>query len=258
MKANLEQMKILLLFLLMVLAYSVNAQNGFKSQQKQYANVRTAYADKEELISDLLKSHQLMVNDIEIHIRIYKAEKQVELWMKNKQDKKFIKVKQFKVCFSSGILGPKRYKHDLQVPEGFYEVNKFNPQSSNYLALGINYPNQSDRILGEKGNLGGDIAIHGGCVSVGCAPISDDLMKELYLCAVEAKNNGQKKIKVRIFPCHMSLENYNELIIDTLAQADLGLWEDLKNEDNYFTRYQEIRNFKVLPNGRHQFIFANN
>ncbi|MBL4661980.1 MAG: hypothetical protein JKY22_00065 [Flavobacteriaceae bacterium] len=248
-------MKKFLFFLFLFLTFSTKAENGFKTAQKRYAKVRTAYADKEVLITELLKEHGLELTEIEIHIRIYKSEKQVELWMKNKQDQKFIKVKQFKICFSSGVLGPKRYKHDLQVPEGFYQVNKFNPQSSNYLALGINYPNQSDRILGEKGNLGGDIAIHGGCVSVGCTPISDDLMKELYLCAVEAKNNGQKELQVRIFPCQMSFDNYKELINDTLTQPDLGLWEDLKNEYDYYNRYHEVRDFKVLPNGRHQFIF---
>ncbi|NOQ73017.1 MAG: hypothetical protein GQ574_13490 [Crocinitomix sp.] len=255
MKANLVEMKNYLLLLILCLTFSVSAENGFKAAQQRYENVRLAYADKEALISELLKTHELVLNEIEIHIRIYKAEKQVELWAKNKQDNKFLKVKQFKICFSSGVQGSKRRKYDLQVPEGFYEVNSFLPTSSNFLSLGINYPSQSDRILGEKGNLGGSIAIHGACVSVGCLPITDDLMKELYICAVEARNNGQKKIPIRIFPCQLTLENYNELKLDTLIDPDLGLWQDLKTEYDNFKKYQEVRSFHVLPNGRHQFAF---
>ncbi|MFT5823630.1 MAG: murein L,D-transpeptidase YafK [Crocinitomix sp.] len=255
MKANLEEMKNYLFLLVLAFTFPGYAENGFKIAQKRYANVRVAYEEKESLVAELLNTHQLFLNEIEIHVRIYKSEKQVELWMKNKQDSQFIKVKQFKICFSSGILGPKRRKHDLQVPEGFYELNSFNPSSYNFLSLGINYPNKSDRILGEQGNLGGSIAIHGGCVSVGCLPISDDLMKELYICAVEARNNGQKKIPIRIFPRYMTLENYNELKVDTLSEPDYGLWEDLKNEYDYFKRYRDVRNFRVLPNGRHQFVF---
>lgn len=255
MNVILEGMKKYLLYLILSLTFSANAQKGFKIEQKRYANVRLAYSDKEAEVTDLLGKNKLLLNEIEILIRVYKLERQVELWIKNKQDEKFIKVKQFKVCFSSGIMGPKRRKHDLQVPEGFYEVNSFLPTSSNFLSLGINYPNSSDRILGEKGNLGGSIAIHGTCASVGCLPITNDLMKELYICAVEAKNNGQKIVPVRIFPCRLSPVNYKEIISDSLNHSFLGLWEDLKIEYDYFNRYQQVRYFKVLSNGRHQLIF---
>ena len=255
MKTNLVEMKNFLFVLILGFVFSVDAQNDFKSTQQRFANVKTAYKDKELLITNLLAEHLLLLSEIEIHIRVFKSEKQLELWVKKKTSDKFVKLKQFKICFSSGILGPKRYKHDLQVPEGFYEVNSFNPTSYNYLSLGINYPNKSDRILGEQGNLGGSIAVHGGCVSVGCVPISDDLMKELYVVSVEARNNGQKSIPVRIFPCHLNQENYEALIVDTLAQPDLGLWEDLKNEYAYFERYKEVKKFRVLQNGRHQFVF---
>ena len=39
-------------------------------------------------------------------------------------------------------------------------------------------PNAADRILGERGRLGGDIFIHGSCVTIGCVPIEDDGIEE--------------------------------------------------------------------------------
>jgi len=62
---------------------------------------------------------------------------------------------------------------DEQVPEGF------NPQSNFQLSLHVSYPNAADRISGSKQNLG-DIFLDGNCVTIGCIPITDDEIKEVY------------------------------------------------------------------------------
>src|SRR5690606_11025729 len=103
-----------------------------------------------------------------------------------KNGEKFTLVKTYPVCSSSGLPGPKRKKGDRQTPEGFYHIDRFNPQSAFHLSLGINYPNSSDKILGHS-DPGGDIFIHGSCVTIGCVPLTDDLIKEVYVLAVEAK-----------------------------------------------------------------------
>lgn len=68
------------------------------------------------------------------------------------------------------------------------------------MSLGLNYPNLSDRKKSKATNLGGDIFIHGDCVTIGCLPMTNELIKEIYLYAIYAKNNGQEKIPVYIFP----------------------------------------------------------
>ena len=50
----------------------------------------------------------------------------------------------------SGTTGPKRAEGDYQVPEGFYYINEFNPNSKYHLSLGLNYPNASDKILSDS------------------------------------------------------------------------------------------------------------
>jgi murein L,D-transpeptidase YafK len=99
-----------------------------------------------------------------------------------------------------GSLGPKRIQGDYQVPEGFYYVNEFNPNSNYHLALGLNYPNASDKILSDSVQPGGDIYIHGSCVTTGCIPIKDDQIEELYVLTTFARNLGQDFIPVHIFP----------------------------------------------------------
>ncbi|MDB5232964.1 MAG: exported protein, partial [Chitinophagaceae bacterium] len=111
-------------------------------------------------------------------------------------------------------LGPKRMQGDYQVPEGFYYINEFNPNSTYHLSLGINYPNMSDRILSDSAEPGGDIYIHGSCLTVGCIPIQDSQIEELYILATYAKNSGQDFIPVHIFPVRYS----NSKSVDYLSK----------------------------------------
>ena len=52
----------------------------------------------------------------------------------------------YPICAGSGDLGPKRERGDGQVPEGLYEIDRFNPTSRYHLSLRVNYPNLSDRL----------------------------------------------------------------------------------------------------------------
>src|SRR6478736_2612134 len=84
----------------------------------------------------------------------------------------------------------------LQWPAKQIYVRSFNY----HMSLGINYPNVSDKIVTQGTNPGGDIYIHGSCVTVGCIPIQDPQIEELYILAMSAKSNGQDFIPVHIFP----------------------------------------------------------
>ena len=55
------------------------------------------------------------------------------------------------------------------------------------MSLGLNYPNASDKIISQKTDPGGDIYIHGSCVTVGCIPIQDFQIEEVYILAMGAK-----------------------------------------------------------------------
>ena len=95
---------------------------------------------------------------------------------------------------------PKRLQGDYQVPEGFYYINEFNPHSNYHLSLKLNYPNVSDRILSDSLRPGNAIYIHGSCVSVGCIPVTDNEIEEIYIISSYAKANGEDFIPVHVFP----------------------------------------------------------
>ena len=65
---------------------------------------------------------------------------------------------------------------------------------------------KADKINSSASDLGGDIYIHGDCVTVGCLPMTDDLMEYIYIITTHAKNNGQVNIQERNLP-------FRELIV---------------------------------------------
>ena len=117
-------------------------------------------------------------------------------------------------------MGPKRLEGDFQVPEGFYYINEFNANSNYHLALGLNYPNASDRILADQNKPGGAIYIHGNCVSTGCIPLTDEPIEELYYLAKLVNNKGQEFIPVHVYPVKYNVKKSVDFLETTIKEND--------------------------------------
>ncbi len=229
------------------------AQQGFKESQQTYPRVRDAYGEKWEQVKRKLSALDITTETMELYLMAFKQEKQVEVWAKNKDEKQYSLLTRYKICRTSGEPGPKRKQGDLQIPEGFYHISAWNPWSKFHLSMCINYPNPSDRVLGVQGNLGGNICIHGSCVTIGCIPLTNEVIKELYILFVEAKNNGQTRIPVTIFPARLSRENYEQLAQEYQEDEDrLTLWKELKTAYELFGANRSLPKITFLPDGRHR------
>ncbi len=226
--------------------------DSFKNDQLRYERVRKAYEGKESNMLDLLEKFSINKKNLRIYLRAFKQEKVIELWAKNNSDNKYQLIKKYDICRISGRIGPKRKQGDRQIPEGFYHISRFNPYSNYYLSLGINYPNKADKILGEKGNLGNDIFIHGDCVTIGCLPITNDQIKELYIFCIEAKNSSQNNIPVSIFPAELTDENFEKLQKKHKSDSDkIGLWTDLKIGYDLFNENRQLPSIGFRSDGTH-------
>ena len=105
----------------------------------------------------------------------------MELWAQ--QDGLSKKIKTYRIQAASGVLGPKLREGDFQVPEGIYQINAFNPNSSYHLSLKLNYPNAFDlKYANAEGRTepGSNIFIHGKAVSIGCLAMGDVAIEELF------------------------------------------------------------------------------
>lgn len=220
---------------------------NFKATQVKYPKVKTAYSKKWEALQKELKEKGITSSDFEVHLRNFKFEKQLEMWARNKGDREYKLVKTFKVCAISGGLGPKRREGDGQVPEGFYEVSWFNPMSDYHLGLKINYPNQSDRIKTKGNRPGGDIMIHGNCVTIGCIPIENEPIEELYVACVEAKNNGHN-ITAEMYPCRFTPDNWASLSKKADTET-LKFWGALKAVYDAFEEKHAMPQVKINKEG---------
>jgi murein L,D-transpeptidase YafK len=249
--------RVLVLIFFLVVGTILSSYDGgyFKANQMKYDRVRQAYKEKLPELRQLYHLHALSFATQQIYLRAFKEEQELELWARSGSQDTFRLVKTYPFCRTSGCIGPKRICGDKQVPEGFYHINEFNPSSKYYLSLGINYPNASDRILGSKVNTGGDIFIHGSCVSIGCISITDDLIKEIYILAVEAYSGGQTEIPTHIFPCKMTDRNIGLLQEHYGRDSSMiGFWKNLKTGYDLFEISKKVPQVRVDANtGKYQF-----
>lgn len=226
-------------------------QESFKSTQLKKARVKSAYEEKENTVRGYFQDKGLKYEGFNIFLRAIKNEAALEVWVKEKSVATYTLLHTYEFCAFSGDFGPKRKEGDLQIPEGVYHVNHFNPESNFHLSLGISYPNASDKILSDKKSPGGAIYIHGNCVTVGCIPITDDKIKELYVMALEARNNGQEKIPVHIFPARLTNTNVESLA--SQKPQHQAFWKNLKPIYEDFEKTKKLKDVKVNKAGEYFF-----
>lgn len=229
-------------------------QGSFKENQLQQSRVKTAYEEKESIVKEYFTDQKLSFDRFQLFLRAFKKEQKLEVWIKENGKEQFAFLHTYDFCTTSGILGPKRKEGDLQIPEGVYQINHFNPQSNFYLSLGLNYPNASDKILSHATKPGGSIYIHGNCVTIGCIPITDDKIKELYVLAVEARTNGQEKIPVHIFPARLDKGNMEKLITEHAPNDKIkSFWRNLEPIYQEFESTKKLKTVKVNTRGEYYF-----
>lgn len=242
------------LLTLAILCMTIMPQSSFRQMQRDFERVEAAYIEKESRVRQLFTAKKINPEKFELFLRALKKEMKLETWVRPNGQETFVLLNTYEFCSTSGTVGPKRKEGDLQIPEGIYYINHFNPVSDFHLSLGINYPNESDRILSDKKRPGSAIYIHGNCVTVGCIPITDDKIKELYVLAVEARNAGQEKIPVHIFPANLSNDQLSNLRATVGASSVLtSFWKNLQVIFQDFERTRKVKPVRVNSKGEYYF-----
>jgi len=111
-----------------------------------------------------------------------KQERRLELWAVDTNDQVTF-VYAYPIQAASGEAGPKLREGDHQVPEGRYQIEGLNPNSSFHLSLKLNYPNAADWAQAKRDGRpppGSNLFIHGKAQSVGCLAMGDDAIEELF------------------------------------------------------------------------------
>lgn len=230
-----------------------SAQNSFVDYQKSFAKVADVFRRKEDTLRRQFEKKGLQWPAKYIYIRSFKFDSQLEVWVKSKLNEEYKLFKTYKICAMAGSLGPKRMQGDYQVPEGFYYINEFKPNSQYHLSLGLNYPNASDKMLSDSLYPGGDIYIHGSCVTEGCIPITNDQIEDLYVITSYARALGQEFIPVHIFPVQFNNTSslaYLERFLQTY-KSYRPLVGNLRAAYNYFEKKKQVPVVVLNPLGQY-------
>lgn len=169
----------------------------------------------------------------QLYLRAFKKERLLQVWVGEGREP-LVLFAEHPICGESGTLGPKVERGDEQIPEGLYVITKLHPESQGWLALRMSYPNRADRARAaargraEKRRVspGGDILVHGTCISIGCLAIDNTPIEQLYLLALEPMARGET-IRVDVFPGRFDLEGLDALLDQAVDEGTVKLWTSL-------------------------------
>ncbi len=200
------------------------------------------------IMRDLFAAAKVSFPPATMLFRTFKKEMQLETWAASKVGEPLTHITTHAVCAASGTLGPKRKQGDMQVPEGFYTLVDYQSTSRHFPALLVSYPNASDRILGQKGDPGGEIMIHGRCHSKGCISMADEGIQELWLTATAVRSAGNT-VAVHVFPSR----DPAGLAAETKDAALKTFWENLAEGLHRFEDGHRLPTIDVDSAGRYLF-----
>jgi murein L,D-transpeptidase YafK len=224
---------------------------NFYQEQLRFPRVREALKSKGKIVDEMLTAKGISTTNFEVFFRAFKKEQKFEIWAKNKGENAFKFLKTYDFCASTGVLGPKRRSGDRQMPEGFYTIDAFNPASNYYLSFRVSYPNASDKKFADPLNPGDNIFVHGSCITIGCIPVGDENIKEIYLLAARAKG-GEQEIPIHIFPNKMTDENYKSLKSEFASNTILlEFWSWLKPGFDAFEKSNVVPTIIVDDAGKY-------
>ncbi len=164
-----------------------------------------------------------------IFIRIFKASSELEVWMQKGERFELLDI--YPICHWTGTLGPKLKEGDKQSPEGFYSVTyrQMRLVGRWQKAFNLGFPNAHDQHAKRTGSF---ILVHGGCSSVGCYAMTEQVQDEIYELASAAIKGGQQRFHVHIFPFRMTAEAMAIFKDHTW----LSFWQELKSGYDSFER----------------------
>lgn len=217
------------------------------------AKVRQAVKNKEAVVRAMVEAAGLPYPPRRIFLRAFKRDMELEVWGQGEKGAQYTLLKTYDICAATDTLGPKRRAGDHKVPEGFYRISAINRYTRFHLGLTVNYPNASDRILGRKGALGGEIMVHGDCASLGCLAMTDPGIEEIYLLAARTYQGGGRRIPLHIFPTRLNLEGYSWLVSAHPGKPALHrFWRGLRPGYLHFEEHRKLPRIRVDRKGRYR------
>ncbi len=203
-------------------------------------------------------------------MRVFKKERQLEIWAKNDGMEEMHLVRTLHVCAVDAVPGPKLKPYDRKTPEGFYNLNfaycsrypwmwiKLEQEHlDEYGVVGdgscfqmpLSYPNPVDRahtVAAGSRVPRPEISMHGNCVTAGCVSLEnrDFIFVFAFARHHQAKSHG--RLQLHIFPFRFdrewSLDDDSASYKHRKAFGDAHLRRFWENLEEGFKLFDRIRN----------------
>lgn len=247
-----------LLTLALLVGAGAASARSFREGQLGASRVKAARERVGDQLKQMFEDKGVDYPARELLVRSLKRDGELELWAGNEAGGELTLIHTFAICAGSGTWGPKLQQGDLQVPEGFYVVDRYNAWSSFHLSLGVDYPNKADRIRSRAHGierLGGDIFVHGDCVTIGCVPLQDGPIELLYLAALDTRlafGKDKGALEVHMLPGRLDDEAFKALVEEAAPDAQLlAFWTNLKEGWDAFEAAHKKPRVSIDDNGRY-------
>ncbi|SHI62559.1 L,D-transpeptidase family protein [Flavobacterium terrae] len=179
----------------LLIVFRKKLNDWYHNLKPKYTTEQVVIKHQKRVFNSLKNNFDLAKIDsgnFEMALLAFKDSQKLELYIKNPKTS-YQLIKTYNFTAFSGKIGPKLKNGDKQIPEGIYTMEYLNPNSRYHLSLKVSYPNAFDLEKAKADNrsdLGGDIMIHGKKVTIGCIPIGDQNIEEVFTLA--AKSSNQK------------------------------------------------------------------
>jgi len=240
----------------------VSVDRGIKPPLKLHpGDIRRLYRwymqnPQEGSLGAALQDNDLPFTGLELFIQVFKREEEVHVFARRAdRDLPFVRLKVFPVTGSPftypfdgdpEMAGPKTVEGDGKVPEGCYRLVWQNEWSDFYLGYLLSYPHDGDRIRRDywraESRSGGAIVLHGSTATIGCIPIGNAGIEELFLLLNKNGRANQGYATIHIFPCRFGVPE-NERILRCYGSVRPELvpfWESLRPIYRYFEQNRRI------------------
>jgi murein L,D-transpeptidase YafK len=235
---------------------SIGEENLLTGDETTNMFLWKAYQNSDMLncLPRLIKEQGLVYDNMDILLRVYKKELIISLWIRPKnRDQSYKLLKMYRITDDIvSTVGPKSALGDQLTPEGIYQL-EFYPSfrwSDFYLAFKVSYPNDADKLRRQfwkiGGKAGGAINLHGCCVSIGCIPIGNPSIEELFML-IRTNQRNNSKVDIHIFP--FKFESDEGLrILQTYKETKkryYDFWQGLQEINQTFVKTKKIPTIKI-------------
>ncbi len=217
-----------------------------------------------------------------VEYRFFKLEREFEIWIADKRSDTLKILAVLPVCAADFQPGTKIKEGDGKTPEGFYkcsllygssygfmwmklnnsELNDFgSPGYGSSFKLCIDYPKVNDITRTKKvtgtSKTGGQICIHGNCVSAGCISFKNKDFLPVFLTSAQHNKSAYGNTQIQIYPFRFSQEKKNKYSQSVNSEMNpeelLNFWNEL--EKGYLLFEKNHKALKVTYSGE-KYIFS--